>query len=72
VEQVTALPMAEPKHVNALFGANGFAPPPPSHFDALRHELKIGRLSVHRSLVPPSIGGRSQTYRQSGSGPRKN
>lgn len=36
VEQVTALPAAMPEAVEKLLGADGFVPPPASHFEALR------------------------------------
>ncbi len=45
VEQVTALPRSVLEAVGKLLGADGFAPPPPSHFEALR------ALAVRVSIV---------------------
>ncbi len=40
VQQVTALPASVPGAVGRLLGADGFAPPPASHFAALRELIK--------------------------------
>jgi phosphonate transport system substrate-binding protein len=40
VAAMAALPASSPDAVGRLFGADGFAPPSPTHFDALRAQVK--------------------------------
>ena len=56
VARVTALPASEPEAVSKLFGADGFAPPPASHYEAFRVGLAIGDLRQPVTLMPPSRG----------------
>jgi phosphonate transport system substrate-binding protein len=67
VAHVTALPESEPNALRRLFGADGFAPPPVGHYEALRAELALGRLRPPASLAPPSFGDHSATNAGSGS-----
>lgn len=46
VEQVKALPATVPEAVSTLLGAEGFAPPPASHFEALRAQRAARRTST--------------------------
>jgi ABC-type phosphate/phosphonate transport system substrate-binding protein len=50
VEQVKALPTSVLDAVGRLLGADGFAPPHASHFEALR------ALAAQRSAAPPGTG----------------